>query len=244
MTSDKNEIVKILNDQFCEVFNPSVDYNTVYPAQLTINYPCITNASIFSVSNIVRAIKNLDIHKPAGPDGLHPRVIKSCPNSFAIALSHIFKSFFNTGSVPDAWKIAHITPIHKKGNKTEPTNYRPISLTALPCKIMERMIRDEMMNHLIRNELIVDEQHGFVMNKSCLTNLLESLDTITNALDEGNRIILIFLNFAKAFDKVCHKALVAKLETYGFNKQILDWVKDFLHNRKQRVIIGEYKSNW
>ena len=153
-------------------------------------------------------------------------------------------SSFLDGCVPSGWKDANITPIFKKGIRTEPSNYRPISLSAVPCKIMERMIRDAMMDHLIVNDLIASAQHGFVMKKSCLTNLLETIDIASNALDTGNKVLIIFLDFAKAFDKVCHKALHAKLETYGFSDRILAWIKSFLQNRRQRVLIGESVSSW
>ena len=124
-----------------------------------------------------------------------------------MALSLIFQASFETGIVPEMWKIANISPIFKKGLKSDPANYRPISLTAVPCKIMDRMVRDEMMAHFTKNGMISDQQHGFVEKKSCLTNLLETIDAITNAMEEGSRVLLIFLDFAKAFDKVCHRSL-------------------------------------
>ena len=101
-----------------------------------------------------------------------------------------------------------------------------------------------MMDHLIKNKLIADEQHGFVLNKSCLTNLLETIDIASQAIDDGNRILLIFLDFAKAFDKVCHESLLSKLKTYRFSDEILGWIRGFLSNRKQRVVIGMNSSVW
>ena len=181
LTSDKNEIIEILNSQYCEVFNPIVNIIDVILIQRTVTHPCVFDKNTFSVSNIKSKIDELDIHKPAGPDGIHPRIIKSCPQSFAVCFSFIFNSSLATGLVPDAWKRAHITPIFKKGPRTNPSNYRPISLTALPCKIMDRLLRDVMMDHLTKNDLISNEQHGFVMNRSCLTNLLETIDIMTNA---------------------------------------------------------------
>ena len=94
------------------------------------------------------------------------------------------------------------------------------------------------------NKLIADEQHGFVLNKSCITNLLETFDTVSHALDSGNQVLIIFLDFAKAFDKVCHQSLLVKLKTYGFSVAIIKWIKDFLTDRKQRVVIGDNNSSW
>ena len=137
-----------------------------------------------------------------------------------------------------------LTPIFKKGTRTDPANYLPISLTAVPCKIMERIIRDIMMDHLIINHLITPQQHGFVYKKSCEYNLLETLDIITEASSRGFTSITVFLDFAKAFDKVSHSALLSKLKSYGFDGLLLDWLSDFLSDRKQRVVIGSSSSDW
>ena len=243
-TSNETDIVQILNDQFCQVFNKHTSQHNVIPYSPRIINTHRTNQSLFSKDNVLKYINNLTIHKPAGPDGLHPWVIKESSRSFAQVLSKIFTNSYITGTLPVAWKRANITPIFKKKDRTDPSNYRPISLTSIPCKLMERIIRDEMIEHLTSNNLISSEQHGFVTNKSCLTNLIETIDAITNAMNEGSRVVLIFLDFAKAFDKVCHASLASKLESYGFCKFILNWLIDFLKNRTQRVVIGNNKSSW
>ena len=94
----------------------------------------------------------------------------------------------------------------------------------------------------MKNNLIAPEQHGFVKFKSCITNLLETIDIVSCNLNKGHLVTLIFLDFSKAFDKVCHQSLGVKLSAYGFDGPIKNWVMDFLSNRKQRVVIGEYKS--
>jgi hypothetical protein len=109
---------------------------------------------------------------------------------------------------------------------------------------MERIIKDVMMSHLLDHKLITDEQHGFVMKKSCLSNLLETIDTISDALNNGLTSIVVFMDFAKAFDKVSHRALITKLELYGFTGNLILWLKDFLVGRKQRVVMGEVVSDW
>jgi hypothetical protein len=109
---------------------------------------------------------------------------------------------------------------------------------------MEKQVKRIMVEHLTRNSLINEQQHGFVKLKSCVTNLLECLDIITQALNCGHRIDLIFLDFAKAFDKIWHRGLLKKLKSIGFNGVILDWIESFLSNRTQRVVIGECSSEW
>ena len=192
---DMNEIVEILNQQFCDVFNPTIIYPCKNPDQQKITHTCEVSLEIFSSNKILKSIRELNAHKSASHDGIHLMVLKKCPEAFAKILSEIFKMSLHSRIVPEVWKEANITPILKKGNRTDPANYRPISLTAVPCKIMERSIRDVMMDHLTKNNLIAQEQHGFFMNKSCLKNLLETIDIASYNLDSGNRILLVFLDF-------------------------------------------------
>ena len=146
--------------------------------------------------------------------------------------------------MPPIWKMANVTPVFKKGAKTNPSNYRPISLISIVCKVMESLIRDEMMDHLMANNLLNRHQHGFVIGKSCASNLLETLDIITEALNRGFCAVTVFLDFSKAFDSVVHSFLTIKLEAYGFHGKVLNWLTEFLINRKQRVVIGSAHSNW
>ena len=127
--------------------------------------------------------------------------------------------------MPKTWSEAFITPIYKKDQRTEPSNYRPISLTSVPCKVMERFVRDAMLDFLSKNSLISPSQHGFVFSKSCLTNLVETLGIITDALSNGHEVIVVLLDFAKAFDKVSHEPLLTKLSAYGFCSEIIDWIQ-------------------
>jgi hypothetical protein len=115
-------------------------------------------------------------------------------------LSIIFKKSYYSGVIPDEWLKANITPLFKKGDKLELSNYRHVSLTSVVCKVMEKMIQAVMMNHLMSNKLLSSEQHGFVNGKNCCSNLLEALDFITRAYENGIDLDIIFLDFAKAFD--------------------------------------------
>ncbi len=242
LCSDKNKIANILNNQFFESF--STDPSSNYPRLRIISPVCNVNLDAFSPGHVEKLLLKLDTNKANGTDGIKPRVLKECAPAFSIVLSKIFTKSMQIGQVPLHWKEANITPIHKKGSKLNPANYRPISLTAVPCKIMETIVRNIMMDHLISNNLISSFQHGFVHNKSCHTNLLETLDITTESANKGFPTIIIFLDFAKAFDKVSHTALTTKLHAYGFSGPISNWISDFLTNRKQRVILGDSKSDW
>jgi hypothetical protein len=119
------------------------------------------------------------------------------------------------GIVPDDWKEANVTPIFKKGAKSKPENYRPVSLTSVSCKIMESIIRDAMTQHLQTSKLIKDSQHGFLKDRSCVTNLLEFLEKATTVVNSGKGFDVIYLDFAKAFDKVPVERLLNKCRAHG-----------------------------
>ncbi|CAF0772247.1 unnamed protein product, partial [Brachionus calyciflorus] len=131
-----------------------------------------------------------------------------------------------------------------RGSKYDVSNYRPLSLTSILCKVMERIIKDKLLDYFIINKLICKEQHGFVPRKCYTTNLLEELDIITLALSEGKIIDVIYTDYSKAFDKVNHKKLIHKLEKYGIKGAVLNWIKDFLSNGLQRVVLGDSCSDW
>ena len=124
------------------------------------------------------------------------------------------------------------------------SNYRPICLTSVPGKIMERIIRDALVNHITTNSLFCDERHGFIKEKSCVTQLLEFMEDITSAIDQGYELDVIYLDFCKAFDKVPHKRLLVKSERYGIKGVVLRWIREFLNNRKQRVMVNGAHSDW
>jgi hypothetical protein len=186
----------------------------------------------------------LEVHKTVGVDNVHPKVLKMCSISLCKPLSLIFNKSYESGVVPDLWRKADIVPLFKKGCKLEPSNYRPISLTSIVCKLMERIIRDEIMNYLLLNKLIIEQQLGFVNNKNGTTNLLETFDFITKALADGYNVDEILLDFAKAFDSVLSIRLCLKLDNLGNRNKLLAWCKSFLSGRSQRVIIGEFMSAW
>ena len=205
---------------------------------------CISVEETFSPLKVKTKLDALDKNKSPGLDGIHPLILKKCSETLCYPISLIFKKSFKAGVLPSSWKYANVTPLFKKGTRTSPSNYRPISLTAILCKIKEGLIRDVMMSHLLANNLLSMHQHGFIISKSCTTNLIESLDIITEALNRGFYILLVLLDFAKAFDSVVHEFLLLKLQAYGFDEKIIMWISDFLSNRKQRVVMGDTFSEW
>ena len=146
--------------------------------------------------------------------------------------------------LPQEWKDAKVSPIFKKGSRSTPGNYRPVSLTSIVCKLTESIIRDHVMQHLVKNELLTSCQHGFVEGRSCVTQLLECLDLWTSILDKGGLVDVVYMNYAKAFDKVAHERLVTKLEGYGITGKVLGWIHNFLTGRRQKVVVNGEESDW
>ena len=136
-----------------------------------------------------------------------------------------------------------VVPIFKKGDKQNPGNYRPVSLTSLPCKILESLIRDEMMHHLTTNDLLSDDQHVFRPKRSCSTQLLESIDNWSKLLEDSKPVDVVYLDFKKAFDTIPHKRLLNKLRSYGISGKLLAWIESFLSERRQQVTLGGHRSN-
>jgi hypothetical protein len=236
------EISNILNTYFKSVF-VNEDKSAPLPDFEQRTSACISSATL-CVNDISKRISQLDHHKAPGVDGIHPRVLKACHSAMAVPLAKIFYSSLHESRIPDKWRVANVTPLHKKGSRLDPANYRPVSLTSIPCKILERVVRDAIMDHLYAHKLISPQQHGFVRNKACVTNLLETIDELTSSLALKSWVDVIFLDFAKAFDKVPHRRLVQKLEAYGIRGELLAWIADFLTNRQQRVVMGSNVSEW
>ena len=156
--------------------------------------------------------------KASEPDNLLPRFLLQIKEQIAYPLYLLFRKSPDEGSVPEDWKCANVSPVYKKGNRNKAENYRPISLTSQICKLFEAIIRDAVVKHLEDNQLISDSQHGFRKGRSCLTNLLTFLDKVTSYVDSGEEVDVVFLDFAKAFDKVPHQRLLLKLQSWYYGQ--------------------------
>ena len=153
-------------------------------------------------------------------------------------LAHLFRLTLDTGELPSEWKMAYVSPISKKGSRMSLNNYRPVSLTCAVCKVMEKLVRKALMDHLEENDIVTREQHGFVSGRSCITQLLEVMDSWTEVVDEGGSVNVIYTDFQKAFDSVPHRRLMIKVSACGIRGKLLRWIDDFLANRTQRVVIN------
>ena len=191
----------------------------------------------FDEKTIFDLLIKTNVNKAAGPDKMDSKLMKYCARGLSKPLTIIFNRIFKTGKIPDKWKLANVVPILKKGDKSSVTNYRPISLTSLPMKVLEYCIKNLLLQQC--SDLIRDVQHGFSIEKSCLTQLLPLIDKISVAMNNKSRIDVIYFDFAKAFDSVSHDLILYKLKNkYGIDGLLLNFLKNYLINRKQQVVIN------
>ena len=239
--SDNRKIAEELNNFFKSVFTKEDDAN-IPEFDLRTNEE-LTNVQ-FSEEIVSKLLEKVKESKSQGTDSIHPKFIKETAKYLAKPVNIIFRKSMEQGKLPDVWKQANVTPIHKKGPRHDVSNYRPISLTSILCKIMERIIRDAIMEHMEANRLFTKHQHGFRKGYSCVTQLIEVLDQWTEELDNHNCIDTIYLDFQKAFDTVPHQRLLNKLRGYGIKGPLLNWLENFLIGRKQRVVLNGEESEW
>ena len=163
--------------------------------------------------------------------------LKQFISQLLLPLTEIFKYLRHLGHMPSQWKTADITPVFKKGLSSEVSNYRPISLTSIFCKLFERLIQNKIFTYLSDNNLISPHQHGFLTKRSTCSQLLETVNDWSIALRNKYVVDVVYFNFAKAFDfdTVSHVKLISKLQAYGIDGTLLSI--DFLTDRSQRVVL-------
>jgi hypothetical protein len=193
---------------------------------------------------IASKLSKLKINKAPGVDGIVPGFLVENAEVLSIPLLCIYRKSLMSGIVPSDWKKANVTAIFKKGDKSSSSNYRPVSLTSQVCKVLESIVRDNILEHVREYKLIKESQHGFLKRRSCLTNLLEFLEFVTNYIDQGYPIDVIYLDFQKAFDKVPHKRLMMKINALGITGEVFNWITDWLKDREQRVVLLGSNSKW
>ena len=189
-------------------------------------------------------MKKLNIYKAVGPDDIHPRVLRELQDTLVVPLTIIFNKSLREGKLPLDWRIAIVTAIFKKGDRKKASNYRPISLTSQVVKIMETIIREKIIDFIIQNKYLTNCQHGFVPCRSCLTNLIETLEDWTKMYDEGKAFDAVYLDFRKAFDSVPLHRLLYKLRNLGIQGNVLTWIEAFLTDRRQCVAVNGTRSSW
>ena len=191
-----------------------------------------------------KILSKLKVDKSPGPDNIHPYFLKETANELASPLNIIFNKSLESSELPDEWKKGKITALFKKGSKKVASNYRPVSLTSIVCKCLEKIVRERIISFMKNEKLFSNRQYGFISGRSTQLQLLEVLDKWTEALDEGHLIDCVYMDYAKAFDTVPHRRLLYKLSKYGINPKAVSWIENFLGNRTQQVIVQGEESSW
>jgi len=211
-------------------------FSSVFTKELETDMPVLDNlcdAKLVDISVTVDSIKSklqkLKEDKAAGADNMSPRILNALCEEIAVPI--IFRKSLDTGCVPGDWRTANVSPLFKKGSRHKVDSYRPVSLTSQICKVVEAVFRDEIVQHLDKYDLIRNTQHGFRKGYSCTSNLLVFLESVTTAIDAGRNVDTVYLDLAKAFDKVPH----------GIDGLVCNWINKWLSDRWQRVSLdGAY----
>ena len=259
-TTDK---ANIINQQFQSVFTPKtplkfsqlsrmavqdfVDDGILNPSHISSktlsSVPQMPNITV-SLNGVLKLLNDLNPYKTTGPDLLKPIVHKRLRDVIALVLQVIYQKSFDTGisRVPNDWNTANVCPLFKNGDTSLASNYRPISLTSILCRVLEHIVTTNVVSHMDRHNLLYDLQHGFRSKRSCETQLVTlEEDLMRNSL-AGSQTDLVLLDFSKAFDKVSHQKLLLKLYQYGIRGLSLKWIQAFLSGRTQTVALENEKS--
>ena len=241
LVDDPEKMANILQEQYASVFSDPNSPKKHLP-KLNVELESVLESFDFTEKDIIKAINEISVNAACGPNDIPANVLKNCKMSLAYPILLLWKHSLETGCVPKIYKTQIITPVHKKSSKAEPENYRPISLTSHIIKTFERLIKNAIVQHLDCNQIICKNQHGFRKCKSCLTQLLAHIEYIMQNLLQNADTDVIYLDYAKAFDKVDHHILLLKLHAYGIRGKLLTWLHAYLSNRNQSVVINSKSS--
>ena len=186
----------------------------------------------FTPAHVQQILSKLPSGKSPGADRIANEILKATAVSIADPLSRIFNNSLSSGIFPDVWKLATISPIHKSGkDQTQPVSYRPITLLSSVSKVLERVVHEQLLQYCLNNKVIPDEQFGFISGRSAEWQLLTTLENWQVALDKHNHVHAVFLDAAKAFDRVDHQVLLNTLAQAGVGDTVLSWIAGYLSGR-------------
>ena len=240
--TDNKGKANALSNQYQSVF--TVD-NGVYPHCTAMMPPNSFCSVSITDDNVLYALNEMNPNSAPGDDGMYVTYLRNLRCFMVEPLKLIFQQSLDTGELPHDWKRGLIIPIYKKNGKPgDPGSYRPICLTSVVCKLLEKIVHMKMVDYLGQNNLLSINQHGFMKGRSTASNLVETLDEWTSMIDDRIPVDCIYIDLAKAFDSVSHAKLLYKLESFGFGGQSLAWLRSFLCGRCQSVVVGNARSEF
>ena len=239
--SDPEEKAEEFNDYFVrqtciDESEVSLPEHSLCISHLSLDVPYIEEFEVYKILN------NLDISKATGPDEIGNFILREIASPIAKPLCRIFNICLQKGVFPDIWKIAQVTPLHKKGSINMCENYRPISLLCCISKVFEKLVHDYVYRYLKSHNLLTSFQSGFCPGDSTVRQLVSLCHKIYSSLDNGDEVLSVFLDFRKAFDTVWHQGLIWKLEEMGITGHLLSWFQSYLSNRTQYVALQGIQS--
>ena len=234
--SDAREKAKILQEQYTKVFS---DPQKVATDDIKGQSTDKTIADIyFTTEDVEEAIQDIPTFAAPGPDKFPAILLKECCKQLAYPLYKIWRKSLDEGKIPAKLKSQSIIPIYKrKGGKASAANYRPVSLTSHVIKLMERVMRKALVKFIEETDALTEFQFAFREGRSTVSQLLQHIDNILTILEEDANADVVYLDFAKAFDKVDHKRLLKKLKSLGITGKVYNWLEDFLQKRTQKVVV-------
>lgn len=242
--ADSKSKANIFNEYFAANSTlPEVEQGFALPPLKYVTDARLTDIN-FTPFNVYKILKELKIGKANGPDQISNKMLKETAEVICQPLSQLFNMSLVTATFPDCWKRANVSPVFKKNDKQRKENYRPISLLSCVGKVMERIIYNELYEYCISNNLLTWRNSGFKSGDSTVNQLIHIVQKIYSDLEVDNDVLMIFLDVAKAFDRVYHRGLLHKLESFGVCGSLLKWFESYLDGRYQRVVINGQNSDW
>ena len=193
--------------------------------------------------SVQKQLSALKINKSTGLDRISARLLKDAAVIIAPTLTDIFNQSLKSSTFPKIFKEGKVTPIFKSGDRTNMSNYRPITVLPILSKILERFVHTQIYNYLTENKILSPNQFGFRPNLSTSTALAFFTHNILENADNGLVTASIFLDFSKAFDTVDHVILLRKLKSIGLDDNSLNWFKSYLTNHQQKTSINDTLSS-
>ncbi|MCG8095193.1 MAG: hypothetical protein JAZ17_16505 [Candidatus Thiodiazotropha endolucinida] len=236
-----SEKAECLNNYFSSICDLD-DNNAHLPVFRTVTDSSLSDI-ICTPDEITDLILILNPNKATGPDAISNRMLKAVAREVSIPLSIIFNRSFSEGCFAEIWKTSNVLPLYKKGDKSVLSNYRPISLLSGVSKLQERIVHKNMYNFLLEHNLLYKYQSGFLPHHSTTFQLIDIYQHICQTFDNNQFSCMVFCDVSKAFDRVWHKGLIFKLKQHGINGSLLNWIDDYLSNRKQKVVIRSCTSS-
>lgn len=214
-------------DQFSSVF---CDNDVPIPNFNFTGGEDFLSSIVVTATDVQRKLEDLDPHKSPGPDDIPPSVLKFCSSVLAVHLAILFNTLLLSGVFPTVLKKGFVVPVFKSGDRSSVANYRPIVIQSALAKVYESLILDHLYNYL--RKYLVLNQHGFLRGRSPITNLLTFQEYVISAFRNSSQVDCVYLDYSKAFDKVHHSLLIAKLAGYGIGGSLLKWLASYLMDRE------------